>query len=497
MTIVLYTNSISPHQLPLARELVSRVGEANFRYFYTLKPTKERLQMGWLIGDLPAWCVYEKEYADAQQWLESCDLLLSGNRTVGLFEKRAQSGKLTCYMSERWFKPALGFGRIFVPSYFKMAKRVVHLLKQSSLFYYLPMGIHGARDMARLCDFMSFCEPDPQEGWGSRIIKSVRGLLGLSRITFQSSPMGKISRDKGQGARYKVQGASAASCADQELDLDQSTQSVQTLEPRTSNLEPLKSTWSAKAGAAALLEFYEAHEVQVEGTRNKEQGTSVASCADQGTKSVQNLEPHTLNLEPATYASKMRMWAYFVAPSEKTDEELTALRAEQWQAIQAKERPLHILWVGRLLAWKSVDTLFKAVGACLEEKFLVSLTIVGNGPERAKLEALAAKVFPAPSSQNPNPITFLDSVPITQVRQLMREHDLYVLPSNGYEGWGAVVSEAIEEQMTVLGTHEAGSSGTVLPAERQFRAGDWKALAAKIANLCRAEATEIAEACYE
>ena len=58
----------------------------------------------------------------------------------------------------------------------------------------------------------------------------------------------------------------------------------------------------------------------------------------------------------------------------------------------------------------------------------------------------------------------------------MREHDVYVLASNGYEGWGAVVSEALEEGMKVVGTYEAGSSGTMLPKSNLFHAGDWKGL---------------------
>jgi glycosyltransferase involved in cell wall biosynthesis len=58
----------------------------------------------------------------------------------------------------------------------------------------------------------------------------------------------------------------------------------------------------------------------------------------------------------------------------------------------------------------------------------------------------------------------------------MREHDVYVLSSNGYEGWGAVVSEALEEGMAVIGTHEAGSSATILPESNLFHAGDWRRL---------------------
>lgn len=58
----------------------------------------------------------------------------------------------------------------------------------------------------------------------------------------------------------------------------------------------------------------------------------------------------------------------------------------------------------------------------------------------------------------------------------MQEHDIYVLSSNAYEGWGAVVSEALEEGMKVLGTHEAGSTATILPKAQLFHAGDLRRL---------------------
>ena len=167
----------------------------------------------------------------------------------------------------------------------------------------------------------------------------------------------------------------------------------------------------------------------------------------------------------------MRMWGYFVAPSEASESR------------QADARPtghaLRVLWAGRLLAWKRVDTLFKAASACLE-KIPLTLTVVGDGPERARLETQGRRLF----AGHPDALDFRHSVPIGEVRALMRAHDVYVLPSNGYEGWGAVVSEALEEGMVVLGTFEAGSSATVLPTSRLFHAGDWRRLA-RLLDACR------------
>ena len=176
-------------------------------------------------------------------------------------------------------------------------------------------------------------------------------------------------------------------------------------------------------------------------------------------------------MQPVGGCGWIRMWGYFVAPAESSE----SRQAEP----DTHGRALRVLWVGRLLAWKRVDTLFKAASACLE-KFPLVLTVVGDGPERARLERLGRRLF----ARHPSALDFRHSVPIDDVRALMRSHDVYVLPSNGYEGWGAVVSEAMEEGMDVLGTLEAGSSATMLPRERLFRAGDGRRLAELLAR-CR------------
>lgn len=84
-------------------------------------------------------------------------------------------------------------------------------------------------------------------------------------------------------------------------------------------------------------------------------------------------------------------------------------------------------------------------------------------------------------------VTFLPSQPMEKVRELMRTHDLFVFPSNGYEGWGAVVSEALEEGMRVLASYECGAGPTLLPRERLFHSGDWKTLAQLIRKDMRGE----------
>ncbi len=168
-------------------------------------------------------------------------------------------------------------------------------------------------------------------------------------------------------------------------------------------------------------------------------------------------ETHWGTLKPTGFYAKMRLWGYFVAPG-------------QDRLPHSTKRPLCVLWVGRMLRWKCVDTLIGAV----KDLSNVTLDLYGHGPEEVRLRKLAA------GAKN---IRFHDFVPVEQIRELMRAHDVYALPSNGYEGWGAVVSEALEEGMAVVGSIEGGASATLLPPESLYPAGDVAALRRILENL--------------
>ena len=110
MRLVFYTNIVSPHQLPLARELVAQLGAANYRYVYLFDVGKERSSLGW-GGDRPNWCVSATS-SEGREWLENADFMLCGYRDVGIMERRAAKGLRTAYTSERWFKPiSIGVGQ--------------------------------------------------------------------------------------------------------------------------------------------------------------------------------------------------------------------------------------------------------------------------------------------------------------------------------------------------------------------------------------------------
>ena len=149
------------------------------------------------------------------------------------------------------------------------------------------------------------------------------------------------------------------------------------------------------------------------------------------------------------------LWGYFVAPS----------KAPQPSA--ASSTPTRILWVGRMLDWKRVGTLIQGLPDSMD------LDLYGHGPDEPHLRNLA--------SHKTN-VHFHDFLPIEQVRDLMHSHDLYVLPSDGGEGWGAVLNEALEEGMAVLASLESGSGATILPPEQLFQAGNATELCQKLSS---------------
>lgn len=208
--------------------------------------------------------------------------------------------------------------------------------------------------------------------------------------------------------------------------------------------------------------------------------------------------------------SRLHLWGYFIEPPASPP------------PCRQREGALHILWAGRMLKLKRLDTLIKAVGFLIEAGKDVRLTLVGHGPEESRLQKMANRINTVHGSRfngsavqgntkrqkqtaNPNtatrpnasqsmayslqptaPITLHSPVPIAEVRTLMRQADVYVLPSNGYEGWGAVVNEALSEGCAVVASEAAGAAKTMIRNGENgllFKPGDWRQLAAHLSCL--------------
>src|SRR6056297_2561368 len=128
----------------------------------------------------------------------------------------------------------------------------------------------------------------------------------------------------------------------------------------------------------------------------------------------------------------------------------------------APEVPGHLLFVGRLASVKGVPVLLEALQGLIAEYPDLRLTLVGDGPERAALEARAQGLG--------EHVNFVGYKSQDEVAALLREATLLVLPSFA-EGLPVVLLEALAARVPVVTTRiagvaelvENGESGLLVP----------------------------------
>lgn len=105
--------------------------------------------------------------------------------------------------------------------------------------------------------------------------------------------------------------------------------------------------------------------------------------------------------------------------------------------VEKNAEDLIVLFVGRLQTRKRVDHLIAACSK-LPEKLQPWLVIVGDGPARFELEALAGEIYPKTE--------FLGTVSGSDLIPIFRDADLFVLPGTG----GLAVQEAMANGLPVI-----------------------------------------------
>src|SRR2546427_3518096 len=140
---------------------------------------------------------------------------------------------------------------------------------------------------------------------------------------------------------------------------------------------------------------------------------------------------------------------------------------------------LAIGFVGRLVPQKGLDNLLQALALQRAAKW--RLTIVGDGPDRERLEQLATELRLAAR------VRWTGGLPAEHVANLWPELDVLVLPSRSSNEWretnGQVLMEAMANEVAVMGTNSGvipeliGDAGIVVPD------GDLQAMAGAVERL--------------
>lgn len=108
------------------------------------------------------------------------------------------------------------------------------------------------------------------------------------------------------------------------------------------------------------------------------------------------------------------------------------------------------IFVGQLIKRKNITLLIDAL-SLLKKKF--KLQVIGNGPLNKDLINYAKKILP-------NKVEWMGDLQMNEIPKKISDSDCLVLPSY-FDGWGAVVSEALMVGTPVICSDNCGSSVVV------------------------------------
>jgi glycosyltransferase involved in cell wall biosynthesis len=141
---------------------------------------------------------------------------------------------------------------------------------------------------------------------------------------------------------------------------------------------------------------------------------------------------------------KIYLWGYFV----ETPGKLERMKAEE----SKDDDPVRIVFIGACIRLKRIDLLLNALQRLSEHKW--ELCIIGDGPERGNLESFSSSLGLG------NKVSFMGVQPNQKAMELLINSDLLVLPSR-YDGWGAVVNEALCRGVQVVCSDNCGAADLV------------------------------------
>lgn len=156
-------------------------------------------------------------------------------------------------------------------------------------------------------------------------------------------------------------------------------------------------------------------------------------------------------------AERVFPFAYFL-PGEETPPDLRTDRSGRFR----------FLFVGQFIKSKQLDLMITALATL--KRTDVELAVIGSGELEKEWRTMANDVLPGR-------VDWIGRLPISAVRREMTKADCLVLPSR-YDGWGAVVSEALMCGTPAICSDRCGSAGAVQASRHGgvFRSGEVESL---------------------
>lgn len=115
-------------------------------------------------------------------------------------------------------------------------------------------------------------------------------------------------------------------------------------------------------------------------------------------------------------------------------------------------RSAQLIFVGSLIRRKGLDILLKALSQLPEHDWL--LRVIGSGSEEKTLTQMVTRLGLGTR------VAFLGTVPNSEAQKRIGEADVLLLPSR-YDGWGAVVNEALMRGTPVICSNSCGAADLI------------------------------------
>lgn len=127
----------------------------------------------------------------------------------------------------------------------------------------------------------------------------------------------------------------------------------------------------------------------------------------------------------------------------------------------AEKKPASMVQVSNLLGQKRIDVSLRAFAMLKAKNPAMTMTIIGQGPERENLETLCKELSVSDS------VRFLGKLPNNQVLQELAQTQFFVMPSVR-EGFGIVYLEAMASGCITIGTEGEGIADLIVSGENGF-----------------------------
>lgn len=187
------------------------------------------------------------------------------------------------------------------------------------------------------------------------------------------------------------------------------------------------------------------------------------------------------------YKGKRFKWGYFPAFEESSEADRVA-----WK----ENDRIRILWAGRFIDWKHPKDAL-AVAKHLKDKGIsFHLTMAGGGEMEEQLKAYMQE------HKLEDCVEFAGFCKPEQIREMMKQSNVYLFTSDYKEGWGAVLNEAMNSGCAVVASHAIGAAPFLLKHNQNgliYQSGDMNELEQYAEQLCKDKPLreKLGQAAYE